>query len=166
VVAHALDAHRVLGPERRARSGGFTLIELMIVIAIIAIIAAIAIPNLQAARKGANETRVIGACRQIFAAQQIFKDRDKDGNNRFDYALSLDALGAAGLIDPELAEGEKYGYRFEFVSPTTRFRFSMRATCLALGRAGDNGYWVDETGVIRICNGNFADTTDPPIGGK
>jgi prepilin-type N-terminal cleavage/methylation domain-containing protein len=48
---------------------GFTLIELMIVIAIIAIIAAIAIPNLLSARKSANESRAIGNMRTIYTQQ-------------------------------------------------------------------------------------------------
>jgi len=51
----------------------FTLIELMIVVAIIAIIAAIAIPNLLESRKQANETTGIGALRSIAAAESIFK---------------------------------------------------------------------------------------------
>jgi prepilin-type N-terminal cleavage/methylation domain-containing protein len=62
---------------------GFTLIELMIVIAIIAIIAAIAIPNLLAARLSANETAAIATLRNIVSAQAQFQqsakcDRDLD----------------------------------------------------------------------------------------
>jgi len=151
---------------RRSPGGGsergFTLIELMVVIAIIAIIAAIAIPNLLAARKAANEKSVIGALRAVLAAQIIYKDRDMDGDGRHSYARLLPRLGLMKLIDPEIAAGEKYGYRFEFVN-TNRNTWHMRATCMQPGKAGDNGYWVDDTGVIRICVDNFADQTDPPL---
>src|SRR5205085_1955103 len=77
---------------------GFTLIELMIVIAIIAIIAAIAIPSLLDARKASNETAAIGGLRAIFSAETLFRDRDKDGNGVCDYAVSMSALDAARLI--------------------------------------------------------------------
>jgi prepilin-type N-terminal cleavage/methylation domain-containing protein len=63
---------------------GFTLIELMIVIAIIAIIAAIAIPNLLSARLASNETAAIATLRQIIASESQFQqgarvDEDIDG---------------------------------------------------------------------------------------
>lgn len=127
-----------------------------------AIIAAIAIPNLLAARKAANEKSVIGALRAVLAAQLLYKDRDMEKDGRHSYARTLKSLGDKGLIDPEVASGEKYGYRFEFVN-TNRNTWHMRASCLQVGKAGDNGFWVDDTGVIRICEANNADETDPPI---
>ena len=78
----------------RAGARGFTLIELMIVIAIIAIIAAIAIPNLLAARKASNESSAIQTLRTIAAAQTIFRDRDYDRDNIPDYAAGADELSA------------------------------------------------------------------------
>jgi prepilin-type N-terminal cleavage/methylation domain-containing protein len=64
---------------------GFTLIELMIVIAIIAIIAAIAIPNLLSGRISANETSAIGGLKQLTSTEAIFLQQGPDGNGMKDY---------------------------------------------------------------------------------
>ena len=79
----------------KLRIRGFTLIELMIVIAIIAIIAAIAIPNLIEARKNGNETAAIGALKTIGTAQSLFREADKEADGNLDYG-SLAELSTAG----------------------------------------------------------------------
>lgn len=65
---------------------GFTLIEMMIVVAIIAVIAAIAIPNLLAARRTANQSNAIAACKDVGGAQNMYHRTDWDLDGIHEYA--------------------------------------------------------------------------------
>jgi type IV pilus assembly protein PilA len=111
--------------NRKQNQTGFSLIELLIVVAIILIVAAIAIPNLLQARVAANEASAVGSLRTINTVMISYYD----SYPTVGFAPTLAALGPAGctppdqtqacLIDSLLASGTKNGYNFTAIGVGT-----------------------------------------------
>ena len=132
---------------------GFTLIELMIVVAIIAIIAAIAIPNLLNARMAGNETSAISSLRTLSTVCEQSRNRDLQGAYPVDFA----ELGAENYIDDTFASAVtsgdlKSGYFFTYSASGSTWN------CVAapgtLDTDGGLYFRVSENGVIEKSDDN------------
>ena len=130
---------------------GFSLIELLIVVAIIGIIAAIAIPNLLKSRQAANEASGISAVRTIGTAQATYQSTKGLGK---DFAGGLGALATEGSVDPVLGGGSKSGYSFSTTgtasTSTTPSFFNTTGMPLSSGTfgTGNRVFYSNETYVI------------------
>jgi type IV pilus assembly protein PilA len=162
---------------------GFSLIELLIVVAIILIIAAIAIPNLIKAKIAANQASAVSSLRVIVTSNANYHGVFAG------FAPSLMALGGttaacsgapaptltqACLLDPILsgataAATPKSGYFFTYTAvgaaqPSGAFPdYHAIATPALQGSSGDFHYYVDQTGVVRSESGVPATSTSAPI---
>jgi type IV pilus assembly protein PilA len=157
---------------------GFSLIELLIVVAIILIIAAIAIPNLLRSRMAANEASAVGSVRTINTAEVTYSSAYPDVG--FTATLvnlsgsSVTCTGASAsstsscLIDNVLGSGTKSGYHFALSAGTgpagpPLYTFTDTATPVSTGTSGQRGFFSDQTGVIRYNQSGTAAATDNPL---
>ena len=128
---------------------GFSLVELLVVVIIIAIVAAIAIPNLLASRRSANEASAISSLRTIHSAQATYQATE-GANTNYGTLGQLSAVSApstSGLIDTALATGVKSGYNFT-VTVTTPQVYCATAAPSTPGTTGNRYFAVSQPGVI------------------
>jgi type IV pilus assembly protein PilA len=157
---------------------GFSLIELLIVVAIILIIAAIAIPNLLRSRMAANEASAVGSLRTINTAEVTFQTTYPSvgfanltalGGAAATCATATGATSAgACLIDDTLAAApnQKSGYKFTAAAAggTPTVTYAATALPVAVGQSGQRAFCSDQSGVIRAnAGGTACANTDPAL---
>ncbi len=125
---------------------GFTLVEIMIVVAIIVLLAAIAIPNLLRARLSANEATAIAAMRTLSTAAESFRAAQSPPA----YPGNLSTLSSATppYIDSVLGGGNKSGYTFTWAGSGNTY--SVTAAPQSANVTGVRSFFVDQSGVVRV----------------
>jgi type IV pilus assembly protein PilA len=161
----------------RRRQKGFSLIELLIVVAIILVIAAVAIPNLLRSRMSANEASAVASLRTVITAEIVYSSTYTVG-----FASSLQALSDGGtaancvppavpsassacLLDSSIASGTKSGYIFTYTvtsSGGTNGSFVINADPLSTG-SGQRHFYTDDSDVLRVNNSALASPSDPAL---
>ena len=149
---------------------GFSLIELLIVVAIILIIAAIAIPNLLRSKMATNESSAVSALRTINTASVAYS------TTYGQYPGTLASLGpvafpppnstTADLIDSVLATGIKSGYNITYsgtVASGIVGSYTITASPVTQGVSGQRGFFTDQSGVIRADPAGSATASSTPL---
>jgi type IV pilus assembly protein PilA len=168
---HRAPVSTSLEVKMRKQQKGFSLIELLIVVAIILIIAAIAIPNLLRSKMSANESSAVATLRSLNTAAVSYST--SYGN----YPPSLASLGpvasgtapsstTADLVDSVLGQdpSTKSGYTFVYVgtgSPTSTY--GITATPVNIGTTGQRGFYTNQSGVIRADPSGAVTSSSTPI---
>ncbi|MBI4342170.1 MAG: prepilin-type N-terminal cleavage/methylation domain-containing protein [Candidatus Omnitrophica bacterium] len=157
-------------PER-----GFTLVEIMIVVAIIALLAAIAIPNVLRGRTTANESSAVGNLRALVSSLEMFRSVNNAypltanwvadmyttptpdfGPPSFNHAMDGTAC------PPAVGSSCTQGFRYTYTSGAGTV-YTINANPDVVGQTGTRSFFADESGVIRHCTGTGATVTDPSI---
>jgi type IV pilus assembly protein PilA len=158
------------------QSNGFTLMELLIVIAIILILMLMAIPTIGSLKKSANRTSAINSMQTINKAE-IQYDSTYPANG---FSCTLAALGgdpsagpasptAAQILQPDISSGFKSGYIFTIgnctkvsINGTDRITgYTVTAIPQTVGKTGDSGFCSDQNGSIKYDPAGGANCTQP-----
>jgi prepilin-type N-terminal cleavage/methylation domain-containing protein len=152
--------------------GGFSLIELLIVVSVILVIAAIAIPNFIRSKMRANEASAVQNLRTIATANTVYITTYGIG-----YSTDLTKLGGnlvivdannAGLIDSVLATGTKSGYSYNYSVTASDalghpVGYSITADPMTVGTTGERYFYTDQSAIIRYTTTTTATAADPAI---
>ncbi len=151
----------------RKKVKGFSLIELLVVVAIILIIASIAVPNLMRSKMATHESSAVSSLRTLNTASVAYS------TNYGAYPAALASLGpmtgtnptstTADLIDSVLASGIKAGYTITYTPGSGNGSYSITAAPTTPGATGTRYFFTDQSGVIRADPSSTATSGSTPL---
>jgi type IV pilus assembly protein PilA len=156
----------------KRKQAGFSLIELLIVVAIILIIAAIAIPSFLRSKMAANESSAVQSVRDISTALAAYSIQYGSG-----FSSNLANLGGSGttatptnalLLDSVVSSGTKDGFTFIYAVTGTDAQgnanaYTLNANPLNPGTTGNRWFFSDESFVIHANSAQPATVSDPAL---
>ena len=154
---------------KRTAERGFTLVEIMIVVAIIALLAAIAIPNVLRGRTSANESAAIGNLRSLVSALEMYRSvNNYYPNTTSGWKTSMYGADCASGTTPDpdygppsfcvAADGgsasqiQGYAYTYTGGAASNASTYTITSNPVTLGRTGTRAFFVNESGTIRQCS--------------
>ena len=154
-------------PNMRNRQSGFSLIELLVVVAIVLIIAAIAIPNFLHSKMSANESSAVATLRFLNTSATSYS------NSYGTFPPNLASMGpattptstSADLIDSVLGRDPavESGFTIVYSSASPYFSYTITATPITIGFTGQRGFFTNQSGLIRVDNSGAATSASTPL---
>lgn len=153
---------------KRVKQAGFTLIEIMIVVAIIALLAAIAIPNVLRGRTTANESAAIGNMRAVVSSLEMYRSvigsyPATDGTAFRNTMYGTDCLAATApapdfgppsfcrVLDASEPGSVVQGYHWLYAAPAGGATYTLVGRPATPGTTGTRSFYADQTGLVRHC---------------
>ncbi|MFH1853861.1 MAG: type II secretion system protein [Candidatus Omnitrophota bacterium] len=141
---------------------GFTLVEIMIVVAIVMTLATLAISSVLRARQNANEMAAVVACRTVVTATQNFYANSYPHAYPSSLSDLVPPISDPPYIDSVLASGTKQGYNFIYNRVNSE-SFALNANPTVIGKTGSRYFYADETSVIKANSSGPAGPSDPVV---
>ena len=159
---------------RRSTEQGFTLVEIMIVVAIIALLAAIAIPNVLRGRTTANESACIGNMRALVSSLEMYRSVNNTypDNTAGEWQLRMYTNPTPDFGPPSfnvaMTASTVQGYNYTYTGVVNGPTYDVLAVPTTLNTTGTRSFQTDESGLISHCTGtailaNFTDGNEATI---
>ncbi len=141
---------------------GFTLVEIMIVVAIVMTLATLVVSSVLRARHNANEMASVAACKTIVTACQTFYANTLPHTYPLDLSDLIAPASNPPYIDSVLANGTKQGYSFTYTFIDTE-SFTLNSDPIVSGKTGTRHFFVNESGIIKANRDGEASSADPAV---
>ncbi len=139
---------------RTSARSGFTLVEVMIVVAIIALLAAIAIPNVLRGRTSANETAAVGNIKALLSSMEMYRSVSNAYPTTAQWVVNgvMYPAGQPGFGPPSFNAGSPVTVQgFTYTYAGTANTYSWLVVPVTAGTTGTRSFYADQTGIVRHC---------------